>query len=77
MRLPIVIALVNPQPLEQIAMALEDLRQRGDEQRLAEPPRSREEVDLPGGDEVVDVARLIDLEIVALDHCAEGLHTDG
>ena len=53
---PIVVQLVDGQALKEVALALEDTLQRGEHQRLAEAPRTRDEEELPADINPLDQA---------------------
>ena len=58
---------VDLEPPEELAPPLEDVLEGRDHERLAEPPRARDEEELPraGRDEPVEVVRLVDVHAVS------------
>ncbi|CAK8717437.1 hypothetical protein GMJAKD_06655 [Candidatus Electrothrix aarhusensis] len=74
MLLPLIRAVIEPQSFEQLFIALENLVQGGDQQALAEAARSGEKIDALGvPDQLVEILRLINVEVSAVDQVAECL----
>jgi len=74
MLLPLIGTVIEPQPLEQLFIALENLVQGGDQQAFAKTAGSGEEIDALGiPDQLVEILRLINIKVAAVDQVAECL----
>lgn len=60
--------------MEELAVALEDLRQGGNQQAFAKAPRARQKIDALGvAHQLVKIARLVDIQKATVDQIAESI----